>query len=99
MAKMKLKIWIDNKDPYKTKKASMAAFMDTRSGGSYMTHAKHSEVLNNVYVTFLYGVGMPILFPLCTLNFLNQWICERMVIAKFMQLPPALDDSLMQMII
>ena len=44
-------------------------------------------------------MGMPVLFPLCALNFLNQWICERVVIAKFMQLPPALDDTLMKNVV
>lgn len=44
----------------------------------------------------MYGMGMPILFPLAAFNFMNQWICERMIVAWFMKLPPSLSDTLMQ---
>jgi len=40
----------------------------------------------------LYGVGMPLLFPLAAFNFFNQYICERITVAYIVQLPPALDD-------
>ena len=44
----------------------------------------------------MYGMGMPILFPLAALNFINQWICERLVVAWYMRLPPSLSDILMR---
>ena len=44
----------------------------------------------------MYGLGMPVLFPLAAFNFLNQWICERMVVAWYMRLPPSLSDTLMR---
>ena len=42
----------------------------------------------------MYGIGMPILFPVAALNFLNQWICERIIVSYYVRLPPALDDTL-----
>ena len=42
---------------------------------------------------------MPILFPVAAFNFMNQYICERWIVAYQVQLPPALDDKLTQNLI
>ena len=81
-------------DPFNTKKCSMANFKKVWGGGEYVIHFKYSGVLNVVYVTMLYGMGMPILFPIAALNLFNQWICERLIVAYFMKRPPALDNKL-----
>jgi hypothetical protein len=51
-------------------------------------------MLNIVFITMMYGMGMPLLFPLAAFNFFNQWVCERIIVAHQMRLPPALDDRL-----
>jgi hypothetical protein len=68
-------------NPYKTKKTSMAQFMDLYSGPEYTIHFKYSGVLNVTYITMMYGLGMPILFVLAAFNFFNQWVCERFIVA------------------
>ena len=93
----KLKRLLDNKfsgDPYRTKKNAMAGYKDLYSGADYVIHFKYSGVLNIVYITMMYGMGMPILFVLAAFNFFNQWVCERIIVAYQMKLPPALDDKL-----
>jgi len=82
------------KGVYQTKKTSMASYIDLYSGKDYVIHFKYSNILNIVYVTMLYGIGMPILFPVAAFNFLNQYICERYILAYEMKQPPALDDRL-----
>jgi len=72
----------------------MAQYKDLYSGSEYVIHFKYSGVLNIVYITMMYGIGMPILFPLAAFNFFNQWVCERLIVAYQMRLPPALDDKL-----
>ena len=72
----------------------MANFKKVYGGGDYVIHFKYSGVLNVVYVTMMYGIGMPILFPIAALNLFNQWICERLVVAYMMKRPPALDNKL-----
>lgn len=42
----------------------------------------------------MYGVGMPILFIVAGFNFLNQYMCERIIVSYGMKQPPALDDKL-----
>jgi hypothetical protein len=88
---------LDNKftgNPYKTKKTGMSAYKDLYSGNDYVIHFKYSGNLNIVYITMMYGMGMPILFPLAAVNFFNQWICERIIVAYQVKLPPALDEKL-----
>lgn len=81
-------------DQYKTKKTSVAQYKALYSGGEYVIHFKYSGLLNIVFITMMYGVGMPILFPIAAFNFFNQWIAERYTVAYYMKLPPALDDKL-----
>ena len=88
---------LDNRftnSPYKTKKTSINSFIDLYSGQDYVIHFKYSNILNIIYVTMLYGIGMPILFPIAAFNFVNQYICERFILAYEMKQPPCLDDRL-----
>jgi len=81
-------------DIYKTKKTSYAAYKDLYSGSDYVIHFKYSGILNIVYINMMYGLGMPILFPIAAFNFMNQYICERIIVSYAMKQPPALDDKL-----
>lgn len=62
---------LDNKDIYNTKKTSMAQLKMLWSGADYVIHFKFANVLNIIYVSLMYGVGMPILFPIAAFNFFN----------------------------
>jgi hypothetical protein len=42
----------------------------------------------------MYGIGMPLLFPIAAFTFFNTWVTERIMVAYFMKVPPALDDKL-----
>jgi len=81
-------------DPYKTKKTSMGALKALYAGGDYVIHFKYSGMLNIAYITMMYGMGMPMLFPLACLNYWNQYCAERLVVAYHMKAPAALDDKL-----
>lgn len=72
----------------------MAVYKMLHSGIEYDIHFKYSAVLNVACVTMMYGVGMPILFPIAAFNFMNQYICERIVVAYQVRKPPVLDDKL-----
>jgi len=41
--------------------------MDLYSGPEYIIHYKYSLLLNSAFVTMMYGLGMPILFPIAVL--------------------------------
>jgi hypothetical protein len=93
----KLKKAYDNNfsgDLYVTKQSGMQKYKDIQSGAEYVIHFKYSGILNIVYITMMYGVGMPILFPIAAFNFFNQWVCERLTVALLVKQPPALDAKL-----
>lgn len=79
---------------FPTKKTGTSAFVILYSGPDYVLHFKYSGVVNVVYVTMMYGVGMPLLFPIAAFNLFNQWITERITLAYLVKLPPALDQKL-----
>lgn len=93
--------WLDHKHEknpnlrlYATKKSSRATFKALYSSGDYVIHFKYSGVLNIVYVAFMYGLGLPLLFPIAGISIFSQWANERYNIAYVFKLPPTLDEKL-----
>ena len=84
----------DTWDVYKTKATSISDFKGIYGGGEYAIEEMYSEAFNTIFITMLYGIGLPILFPLAALRLFLQWICQRVTVAYCMRLPPAMDDSL-----
>lgn len=84
---------------YATKKTSTALYKALYSGNAYVIHFKQSGLINIVFVSLTYGIGMPLLFPIAAFNCLNQYICERIVVAYNVPLPPTLDDRLTKSVI
>ena len=59
-------------------------------------HYKFSNIINVTYVTMLYGLGLPILFPIALLSYFIFWATERYQIAYFYGIPPAMDDRMIK---
>jgi hypothetical protein len=51
-------------------------------------------MLNIVFMTFMFGAGMPILFPIALGSFLIFYVVERLCLAYSSQKPPMFDDQL-----
>ena len=51
--------------------------MDLYTGPDYIVHYKYSGILNVTYVTMLYGLGLPMLFPIAFLSYFIFWATER----------------------
>lgn len=81
-------------DIYKTKKTAMYQYKAVYSGQDYLIHFKYAEALVVIYVTMMYGIGIPILFPIATLFLFNARISERISVAYFSKQPPAMGDTL-----
>jgi hypothetical protein len=47
-----------------TKKTSRSPYKALYSGSDYVIHFKYSGILNIVYIAFMYGMGLPLLFPI-----------------------------------
>ena len=79
---------------YKTKTTQIYQYLDLYSGAEYIIHFKQSMLLNITFVTMMYGLGLPILFPVAAFSYFVFWATERYQMAYNYQLPPALDDAL-----
>ena len=80
----KIKRGMDSKfkfNPYKTKQSSMSKYKNLYSGADYVIHFKYAGVLNITFITMMYGLGMPLLFPVAAFNYFNQWVTERFICA------------------
>lgn len=62
---------------YKTKCSQIYQYMDLYSGPDYIIHFKYSTLLNFTFVTMMYGLGLPILFPIAALAYFIFWATER----------------------
>ncbi|CDW71360.1 UNKNOWN [Stylonychia lemnae] len=82
------------KDTYKTKMTNMQQYIDIYSGPEYLIHFKYSGILNVTFVTMMYGLGMPILFPIAAWTYFVLYSLERVLAAYFYQLPPTFDDQM-----
>jgi hypothetical protein len=86
-------------DKYKTKKTSIQSYIDTYTGPVYLMHYKYAALLNIVFVTFMYGLGMPILFPIAILSFIILYLQEKMMLYYGYRVPPMYDERLSQTVL
>lgn len=88
---------LDNKcsgNKFKTKSSTLMKYKSSYTGKEMPIHFKYSDCLNVTFLAMLYGLGMPIMFPMAMVIVANQRLCERVQVAKNYRQPPAMDDSL-----
>ena len=81
-------------DRYKTKKTSIRAYLDCYTGPVYFMHYKYSTLLNVIFVTFMYGLGLPILFPIACLSLVILYFVEKTMLYYGYRVPPMYDERL-----
>jgi len=78
----------------RTKSTSIQSYISVQQGPVYFMHFKYSSILTTVYITFLYGFGMPILFPIALVSFLVLYIVEKLYLFYGYVMPPMYDERL-----
>lgn len=80
-----------------TRAKTIEAYIEIYSGPQYDIFYKYSSILNIVFVSFMYGAGIPILFPIAVLSLVVIYIKERLCLAYSYRDPKLmLDNSLNQ---
>lgn len=77
-----------------TKKKTLKQYIDLYSGPQYLIHFKYSTIMNIVFVTFLYGAGMPVLFPVAAVSLFVLYVIEKVLIFYWYRQPPMFDEKL-----
>ena len=64
------------------------------SGPDVVLPIKYAVIINMIFVTFTYGIALPILFPICLVGMINMYITERILFAFFYKKPPMIGNVL-----
>jgi len=57
-------------------------------------HYKYSAMMNITFITFLFGSGIPILFPIAAMAFFVLYVLEVYMLYYIYKEPPAYDEKL-----
>lgn len=57
-------------------------------------HFKYASIIVQVYVSFMYGMFIPILIPVALFGIFNMYFVERLCLAYYFKQPPAYDAAL-----
>ena len=57
-------------------------------------HYKYSAILNIVFVTLMYGIGIPILFPIAVVALVILYVSEKYMLYYSYRQPPVYDIRL-----
>jgi hypothetical protein len=75
-----------------TKKVSQDAYEKLYGGPVYSIYYKYPPIMMQVFVSFLYGMFIPILFPIALLGLINLYVVERLCMAYYYRKPPMYDQ-------
>lgn len=78
----------------KTKKITIQQYVELYSGPTFFIHYKYSSILNITFVTMMYGLGLPILFPIAAISLLVLYVMEKSMIYFSYRQPPMYDEKL-----
>ena len=79
---------------YQTRMISIQQYINLYSGPEYLIHYKYSSILNIVFVTFMYGLALPLLFPIALVSLIILYIVEKLCIVYYYKEPPSYDEKL-----
>lgn len=46
-------------------------------------HTKYGAIMNTIFVTFFYGIPLPLLFPVAAFTFFNYYITEKLLVTYY----------------
>ena len=81
-------------DKYRTRKTTIQQYVDLYGGPDYLIFWKYSAIVNIVWITFMFGPGLPILYPTLLFGLIVLWVTERLCMAYYYKQPPMYDDML-----
>lgn len=77
-----------------TKKTTIQQYVNLHAGPDHLLHFKYSSVLNITFITFMYGLALPVLFPIALLAFFVLYVTEKLTLTYFYKKPPMYDEKL-----
>jgi hypothetical protein len=75
-----------------TKIANFADYVMLYSGDDFFEQPRYPGIVVLLYMTFLYGPVLPILFPIATIGFFNSWFVTKFGLTYYYR-EPTLETS------
>ena len=69
-------------------------YADLYSGPEHLMHFRYATILNTLFITFFYGMALPILFPIAAFTFWNLYIVDKIALTYVFVEPPCYNDKL-----
>lgn len=82
------------KDVSVTKKKGVIDYINLYAGPEVELHFRYSNIMNQIFVCFTYGLTIPMLFPITLLSLLNHYAVERYNFIYNYRKPPMLANKL-----
>lgn len=77
-----------------TKCKTIQQYIDTHGGPEIELYESYSYILLTSFVTFTYGIALPMLFPIAMLAMINLYVSEKILLTYYYRKPQMLDTSL-----
>jgi len=77
-----------------TKKTTVQSYVNLYSGPPHSMNYKYALILSTIFITFMFGLALPLLYPIAAFTFLNLYIMERTLLTYWHPRPPMYDDKL-----
>ena len=90
----RLKDYIGREEGFNTKMSSIQQYVNLHAGPQYFMHYKYSSVMNIVFITMMFGAGLPMLFPIAAASLTMLFCLEKYMIYYVYKQPPAYDEKL-----
>ena len=78
----------------RTKTTNIQLYIEIYSGPVFFIHYKYSSILNITFVTMMYGLGLPVLFPVAAISLLVLYCVEKLMLHYSYREPPMYDEKL-----
>lgn len=93
--KRKLFRWYDTREGLGTSKTTKDKdYIDIHAGPEYPMHAKYAFIMLTVFMTQLFGLGLPILYPVALIGFIIFYYSEMYMLHYSYRCPPCYDEKL-----
>ena len=66
-----------------TQLLTIQQYVNLYSGPQHLMHFKYAAILNTIWVTFMFGLALPELFPIAAFTFFNYYVCEKMLLTYY----------------
>ena len=83
-------------DKYTTNCKTIQQYVNLYGGSEYKFYYMYSYIISMTWITFMFGSGLPILYPIYLFSLLVLWGTDRMLLAYYYyyKQPPMFDDKL-----